>query len=490
MNSAPVPGPSLWTAMLPPCNSTRDFTRAGPSPGPPAPFSPRPGPCQNGSNTRGSSSGAIPRPLSRTRRTACPASARAVSPMSPPGSVNLAALASRLISTCSSRTGSATRDTGPAGSATVSRCPRAASRCAVASVAPATTAASSTSSLQSGRLSREPAQRSKRSSTIRTARRAWWAAIVRVRRAAGSPSPECSSRAIRMAASGARNSWARVASPSSVGSGTGAGIVASPRSPETSRSNGWGWDTAAGLPARVRSSSPPRPYSLAWRRCTGPRYNRLMPPLLCRGGCMHEEHTTVIVQRYLDELGGAGQAESAVRALLDRAVRRLHELCAALLHRSYPRLTRPPLNLQADELLGAVVERLLKALREVRPGTVRQLFALASQHMRWELNEMARRLDEQPAVVELHDGLVPAPASSDSGLTPGSRRMLAVIANLQEREAHHVPQAPLLTLPAPCQTREPATRGRILGRMLTTDPHPLLDLAAFVPTFPRPLGEM
>ena len=87
-----------------------------------------------------------------------------------------------------------------------------------------------------------------------------------------------------------------------------------------------------------------------------------------------------------------------------------------------------------DELLGAVVERLLKALREARPGTVRQFFALASQHMRWELNEMARRLDEQPAAVELREGLVPALANSDSVLSPGSRRMLAAIADLPEHE--------------------------------------------------------
>src|SRR5258708_1733011 len=147
-----------------------------------------------------------------------------------------------------------------------------------------------------------------------------------------------------------------------------------------------------------------------------------------------EEHTTAVIQRYLDGLGGDVAAEPAIRALLDRAVRRLHELCAALLHRSYPRLTRPPVNLQADELLGAVVERLLKALREVRPATVRQFFALASQHMRWELNEMARRLDKQPAAVELRDELVPAPAGSDSGFTPGSQRMLAAIAKLPEAE--------------------------------------------------------
>ena len=149
---------------------------------------------------------------------------------------------------------------------------------------------------------------------------------------------------------------------------------------------------------------------------------------------MDEEHTTAVVQRYLDELAGDAPAEPLIRALLDRAVRRLQHLCAALLYRSYPRLTQPPLSLQADEMLGAVVERLLKALREVRPGTVRQFFALASQHMRWELNDMARRLDERPTAVELCDGLVHAPASSDSGLTPGSRRMLAAIANLPEAE--------------------------------------------------------
>src|SRR5260370_42047953 len=119
---------------------------------------------------------------------------------------------------------------------------------------------------------------------------------------------------------------------------------------------------------------------------------------------------------------------------MDRAVRRLLQFCAALLRRGYPRLTEPPLNLQADEMLSAVVERLLKALREARPGTVRQFFALAGQHMRWELNDMARRLDEQPAAVELRDGLVPAPASSDSGLTQDGRRMLEAIDSLPEAE--------------------------------------------------------
>ena len=149
---------------------------------------------------------------------------------------------------------------------------------------------------------------------------------------------------------------------------------------------------------------------------------------------MDEECTTAVVQRYLDELGGDSPAEPVVRALLDRAVRRLHLLCATLLYRSYPRLTQPPLNLQADELLSAIAERLLKALREARPRNVRELFALANQHMRWELNDLARRLDDQPAAVELSEGLVPSPASSDSGLTPNGLRMLKAIGELPDEE--------------------------------------------------------
>jgi RNA polymerase sigma-70 factor (ECF subfamily) len=149
---------------------------------------------------------------------------------------------------------------------------------------------------------------------------------------------------------------------------------------------------------------------------------------------MSDEHTTAAVQRYLDELAEDSSAEPIVRDLLGRAVRRLHLLCATLLYRSYPRLAQPPLNLQADELLSAVTERLLKALREARPPTVRQFFGLANQHMRWELNDLARRLDEHPPAVELREGLVPAPSSSDSGLSPEGRRMLAAIGELPEDE--------------------------------------------------------
>jgi RNA polymerase sigma factor (sigma-70 family) len=152
---------------------------------------------------------------------------------------------------------------------------------------------------------------------------------------------------------------------------------------------------------------------------------------------MDELHTTAAVQQYLDELApiqGDSAAEAVVSALLGRAVRRLHQLCATLLSRSYHRLSRPPVNLQAEELLSAVVERLLKALRATRPQHVRGFFALANQHMRWELNDLARRLDEQGTAVVVAEELLPDPESSGSAISPNTRRMLEAIDGLPDEE--------------------------------------------------------
>jgi RNA polymerase sigma-70 factor (ECF subfamily) len=164
---------------------------------------------------------------------------------------------------------------------------------------------------------------------------------------------------------------------------------------------------------------------------------------------MAEEPTTTAVQRYLDALAGDRPADTIIRSLLDRAVGRLRLVCGNLLYRSYSRLTRPPLNLRPDELLSALVERLLKSLQKVRPPTVRQFFALVNQHLRWELNDLAQRLDEQPAPAALGEGDVPAPASTASGLTVDGRRMLDAIDRLpeDEREAFDLVRIQGLTHP-------------------------------------------
>jgi RNA polymerase sigma-70 factor (ECF subfamily) len=150
---------------------------------------------------------------------------------------------------------------------------------------------------------------------------------------------------------------------------------------------------------------------------------------------MHEEPTTAVIQRYLDALPGDTAADPIIRELLERAAGRLRLLCATFLYKSYPRLARPPVNLETDELLGGVVARLLTALRTTRPATVRQFFALSCQHMRWQLNDLARRLDNQPAVASMPDtGVEGPPMSTASGLTPDGRRMLGAIEGLPEDE--------------------------------------------------------
>ena len=54
--------------------------------------------------------------------------------------------------------------------------------------------------------------------------------------------------------------------------------------------------------------------------------------------------------------------------------------------------------------------------------------------MRWELNDLARRLDEVPSPVELPASAVPGPESSSSLLSPAGRRMLEAIENLPSEE--------------------------------------------------------
>ena len=83
----------------------------------------------------------MPIPVSLTRTTAWPPSRPAVSRMPPPGSVYLAALLSRLASTCSSRVGSASRTTGTSGSETINSWPPLGHQGRAASAARATTAA-------------------------------------------------------------------------------------------------------------------------------------------------------------------------------------------------------------------------------------------------------------------------------------------------------------------------------------------------------------
>jgi RNA polymerase sigma factor (sigma-70 family) len=149
------------------------------------------------------------------------------------------------------------------------------------------------------------------------------------------------------------------------------------------------------------------------------------------------DNTTVVVQQHLERLAEISTDENAypiVREVIAEAANRLQLLCASMLFRSYPRLARPPLNLQPEELLSSVVERMLKAMKEFRPEGVRQFFALATRHMRWELNDLARRLERENHAQPLNDSAVAPEQSVVTQVTHNARRILQAIEELPTDE--------------------------------------------------------
>jgi RNA polymerase sigma factor (sigma-70 family) len=151
---------------------------------------------------------------------------------------------------------------------------------------------------------------------------------------------------------------------------------------------------------------------------------------------MAESNTTIAVQRLLDDLGPASSPadDPVVRALLERSVTRLHQICSRLLHRDYPRLTRRPALLDSGDLLGALISRLLRALQEIRPRSVRQFFGLVNKHLRWELNAIARRIDQARSARGLsHEPQSPQPPTGD-GESSTLHRILLHIESLPEGE--------------------------------------------------------
>ncbi len=149
---------------------------------------------------------------------------------------------------------------------------------------------------------------------------------------------------------------------------------------------------------------------------------------------MQDQRTTASVERYLIALRGDEDPDPIIRALLARAANRLQALCTNMLRKQYPRLMRGPAFVQEEEALSLLVERLLKAMRQVKPVTVRAFFALANKHLRWELNEFARRLASHPGQVALRDD-IPAESLSDASTEAASiKQILEAIERLPEEQ--------------------------------------------------------
>src|SRR5262249_23726259 len=81
---------------------------------------------------------------------------------------------------------------------------------------------------------------------------------------------------------------------------------------------------------------------------------------------------------------------------------------------------------------------------------------LANRHMRWELNDLARRLDKEMAVVELNEALVASPVADDSVLSPDARRILDAVEELPDEERETFDLIRIQNLP-------PADAAEVLG---------------------------
>jgi RNA polymerase sigma-70 factor (ECF subfamily) len=132
-------------------------------------------------------------------------------------------------------------------------------------------------------------------------------------------------------------------------------------------------------------------------------------------------------------------------------------------------------------------------MRKVRPRTVREFFGLAAQHMRWQLNDLARLLDGQSAVLALDDGGVPSPPSGGSTLSPNARRMLEAIDGLpeDEREAFNLIRVQGLTYPEAAEVLgvSVATVKRRINRARLLLAEQLDDLRPDLPTPEPPPGD-
>jgi len=141
------------------------------------------------------------------------------------------------------------------------------------------------------------------------------------------------------------------------------------------------------------------------------------------------DFTELGVQRCLNLLRISSEAiaEGLVREIISISADRIRVLCKSRLNRSYPRLAKGPLNLRPEELLGLVVERLMKAMQSVRLVHFRQFFALAVRHIRWELNEQARAIDGREYELLQYDAVAQPPAEDSDQPSPTACRILETI---------------------------------------------------------------
>jgi RNA polymerase sigma factor (sigma-70 family) len=107
-------------------------------------------------------------------------------------------------------------------------------------------------------------------------------------------------------------------------------------------------------------------------------------------------YTTLIVNRQLDRLR-AGDLKA-----LDEMIRLAQGRLEMLAHRALLRFPRVHRFNETSDILQAASVRLWQALRSVTPNDARHFFALASQHIRWELLSLQEKLNQAGPLAANH----------------------------------------------------------------------------------------
>ena len=212
-------GAALSPSTVPPCSSTRLRTIARPRPRPPLRALQRlRRPARSARRRAAAARRAMPTPSSSTRTTrASPRSSPQLDRDAPPGSENLAALVSRLQTTCASRTGSPSTQTGCAGTRHDRRARRPRQRRLASSSARSTTSAQVDRSLAAARPCRRVMRETSSRSSTRRDRCVTWRSMTC--RSGASLAPflrAISSSEVTIGASGLRSSWPSMARNSSL----------------------------------------------------------------------------------------------------------------------------------------------------------------------------------------------------------------------------------------------------------------------------------
>jgi RNA polymerase sigma-70 factor (ECF subfamily) len=136
----------------------------------------------------------------------------------------------------------------------------------------------------------------------------------------------------------------------------------------------------------------------SWWRAAGE--NREESPMSTSPPSLHTEQLARLLERVRQ--GDRIAADELIRRAGDRLVRMARQML-----RGFPVVRGQE---QTGDVVQAATLRLLAALREATPGDTRAFYALASQHIRYHLLDLARRYKRGvPRPLEEH----PAPVVSD-----------------------------------------------------------------------------